>query len=568
MMNTATATDPPYYHTPSLAAGLLQLGARLIGILDYDTLVQTILPDIIAACQGIDSGLLWLYDRRSTSLRLVASHGLGLDLRTVYPPLVSLHEGLAGQALRTGNTLSLHTQHGYRDLLEPQHPPPSRLINSIHDHLPGSINAIVIPLYVSAERFGVLEFFSLQFPPGPLFPDHESTLNAFGELIAAALRNARLYEQNTFERHKLSSVIASIAEGVALCDAQGHLVLANEAAMNMLSLDTVPYQQKISEMTDFYGIRDLDGTPLPIEQLPLARALSGEVFHDYRVLMRGASGHNSVMSFSGSPAYGDNDSVEGAVVVFRDITQHQKIERAKDEFLAIAAHELRSPLAAVRSYAEYLLHRTQVRNETDPHDLQGLTLLTQQVAHMLRMVDNLLDVSHIDTGQLTLEIKEINLVTLAQQVINQQRPTAQHNEFILTVAQPALMVWCDELRILQILTNFLSNAVKYGASDSRITVHIALAATPKEESTVVEAGCREAVLAVHNWGDPIPAQLQETIFNKFIRGRERHTDGLGLGLYLSREFVLLHGGRIWLESSAGHGTTFFFSLPIKAMMPL
>lgn len=404
------------------------------------------------------------------------------------------------------------------------------------------------------------------------------TLMMMSNLIGFAIANVRLYEDSQTERRKLAAVINSIAEGVALCDGAGRLVLANQSAMALLSIENVPYQQPLSEMPDFYAIRDLDGTPLPVERLPLARALSGEVFHDYRVLLRGASGQDTVMGFSGAPVYDDEGDVEGAVVIFRDITASQKIERAKDDFLAVAAHELRSPLAAVRSYTDLLVRREQRRNEEDTTELRGLTILAQQVGHMLRLVDNLLDVSRLDAGQFSLQVQRTNLMSLIQQALEQLRPTAGDRTLVFDCEPAELCVSCDPLRIRQVMTNLIGNAIRYSPNDTMISVrarttrsdllaeqHPAFAAV--RAATLAGRGAHAneheplALITVSDQGGGIADDQFARLFRRYARGRQRPGEGLGLGLYLSREFVTRHGGEIWAESREGQGSTFFVALP-------
>jgi two-component system, OmpR family, phosphate regulon sensor histidine kinase PhoR len=404
-------------------------------------------------------------------------------------------------------------------------------------------------------------------------------LMTIGSHIGLSIANVRLYQDTRAERLKLATVINSLAEGVVLCDRQGRLVLANQTAMELLSIERIPYQQPLSEMVDFYAIRDLEGEALPVERLPMARALSGEVFHDYRVLTRGASGLDTVMSFSGAPVYDDENSVEGAVVIFRDVTTSQKLERAKDDFLAVAAHELRSPLAAVRGYADLLVRREQRRGDEDSPELRGLTVLAQQVTHMLRMVDNILDVSRIDAGQVSLQHQRVNLVALAEQVIEQQRPTAGDRTLLLESDMPELSVECDSLRIRQVLTNLVGNAIRYSPAGTMVCVQLT---TLRAEQLAVEhpayVAARApahntngdvafhygdlAVISVHDQGAGISEEQFARLFKRYARGRERRGEGLGLGLYLSREFVARHGGTIWAESREGQGTTFYFTLPL------
>jgi two-component system phosphate regulon sensor histidine kinase PhoR len=403
------------------------------------------------------------------------------------------------------------------------------------------------------------------------------SLMTMGNSIGFAIANVLLYEDSQVERRKLRAVIDGIAEGVVLCDAQGRLLLANETARALLSLESIPYQQPLSEMPDFYAIRDLEGEALPVERLPLARALSGEVFHDYRVLLRGASGQDSVMSFSGAPVHDDQGSIEGAVVVFRDVTTSQKLERAKDDFLAVAAHELRSPLAAVRGYTDLLVRREQRRGEEDSPELRGLNILAQQVTHMLRMVDNLLDVSRLDAGQFNLQLQRVNLVTLVEQVIEQQRPAAGDRDLVLETDRDDLTVVCDPLRIRQVITNLIGNAIRYSPPATAVSVGLSLewvsrlaarhlayagrnAATRQE---LPHADELMAVVQVRDQGAGISAEQAARLFKRYARGQERHGEGLGLGLYLSREFVTRHGGEIWVESQDGQGSAFYVALPLE-----
>jgi two-component system phosphate regulon sensor histidine kinase PhoR len=426
----------------------------------------------------------------------------------------------------------------------------------------GLVGCAYLPLLAGGTVVGVLALYGNSMV-------HElvdtTTLMPLCTQVGFAIANIKLYEDSQLERHKLNTVVNSIAEGVVLCDSNGLLSLANEAAMALLSLESVPYKQPLSEMPDFYGIRDLDGQPLPVERLPLARALGGELFHDYRVLIKGASGHDSVMSFSGGPARADDGDIEGAVVVFRDITASQKLERAKDEFLAVAAHELRSPLAAVRAYTDLLLRREQQRGEEDSRDLRGLTVLGQQVTHMLRMVDNLLDVSRLDAGQLDLQLQRVNLVSLANEVLDQQRPSAAGHELILAPDAPELWVQCDSLRIRQVLTNLVGNAIRYSAPNTQVIVQVTTQPRPLAIDPALSSppGACEALVIVSDEGLGIPDEQRARMFQRYYRGTSRRGEGLGLGLYLSREFVQRHNGRIWVESQNGQGSLFCFTLPIE-----
>ncbi|EFO81078.1 PAS sensor protein [Oscillochloris trichoides DG-6] len=408
----------------------------------------------------------------------------------------------------------------------------------------------------------------------PIHADREMILPICNQ-VGFAVANVRLYADSSSERRKLHTVVTSIAEGVLLCDGRGRLTLANEAALTLLRLDSLPFEQRLADMPDFYRMRDLDGHRLTLDQLPFARALAGEIFQDYRLMLSGSSGDETVMSFSGAPARADDGQIEGAVVVFRDVTTHQKLEQAKDEFLAVAAHELRSPLAAVRNYADLLLRREQQRSQADSRDVRGLTILTQQVSHMLRMVDNLLDVSRIDAGQLDLQLQPVNLVALVNQVIDQQRPAAGTRELILEYPDTELLIACDSLRIHQVMTNLINNAIKYSPEGGRVSVRLRVVLGEErhifadQPSAEVEALLQRSaehglvVITITDEGGGITPEQQARLFERFYRARSQRAEGLGLGLYLSRQFVQMHGGVIWVESVEGAGSTFAFALPIR-----
>ncbi len=519
---------------------------------DLSDLMRSVL-DVVLGLVPVSSGALMLLDPAQARLTLGAYHGLPAEYVLSIQSFPVAGAGCE-EVVRYGQpTLRpLLEERGEQKLLEA-----------------GLASCAYLPLLAGGTVVGVLGLYGESNLPDWV---DMTTLMPLGNQVGFAIANVRLYEDSQVERRKLNTVINSIAEGVVLCDRQGQLVLANEAAMALLSLESVPFQQPLSEMTDFYGIRDTEGQPLPVEQLPMARALSGEIFYDYRVLLCGASGADTVMSFSGAPARADSGDIEGAVVIFRDITASQKLERAKDEFLAIAAHELRSPLAAVRSYADLLLRREQQRNDADARDVRGLTILSQQVTHMLRMVDNLLDVSRLDAGQLGLQIQRVNLVPLVAQVLDQQRPAAPNHELVLHPDAQELWVQCDSLRIRQVLTNLVSNAVKYSPAETQITIRlltreILVEKQAGEADPLVDAAAnsvvREALISVSDAGSGISADQQAHLFQRYYRAGGRRTEGLGLGLYLSRQFVLMHGGTIWVESVENKGSTFYFTLPIK-----
>jgi two-component system phosphate regulon sensor histidine kinase PhoR len=231
-------------------------------------------------------------------------------------------------------------------------------------------------------------------------------------------------------------------------------------------------------------------------------------------------------------------------------------------------------LAAVRSYTDLLVRREQRRSDEDSAELRGLSILAQQVTHMLRMVDNLLDVSRIDADQINLHLQNVELVSLIEQVIEQQRPSAGERKLEFEHTQPELHLACDQLRIRQVLTNLIGNAIRYSPPASLVSVRLtkettaALVARHPDFSTAwqneSEAWQSEgmALIMVEDQGGGISEEQRGMLFRRYARGRERRGEGLGLGLYLSRAFVMRHNGVIWVESTIGEGSCFYVALPL------
>jgi two-component system phosphate regulon sensor histidine kinase PhoR len=515
---------------------------------DLDDLMRSVLDVVLSLTPGT-CGALLLIDREHNRLVLGAQHGL---TKTSISALdgVPLSAASCEEVVQYGQPM-------FRPLLVERNE--GAFLEAGLEH------CAYLPLLAGGTVGGVLALYgdsSLQ-----LHADRQLLMPICNQ-VGFAIANVELYADSQSERRKLTTLINSITEGVVLCDGRGRLTLFNEAAQTLLQQDSLLFGLTLPEMRERFAIRDLDNQLLPVELLPMARALAGETFHDYRLIVCGASGPDTVMSFSGAPARADDGEIEGAVAVFRDITQQQKLERAKDDFLVVAAHELRSPLAAVRSYADLLLRREQQRSEADSRDVQGLTILTQQVSHMLRMVDNLLDLSRLDAGQLDLQPQRLNLVQLVDQVLDQQRPAAGGRNLQLESDADEIWLSCDPLRIRQVLTNLVNNAIKYGPNDREITVR--LRSNLPEPFVDMEHSDVETATAsgpfvqvtVSDRGTGITPDQQARLFQRFYRARSNRAEGLGLGLYLSRQFIHLHGGAIWVESREGLGTDFHFTLPI------
>lgn len=256
--------------------------------------------------------------------------------------------------------------------------------------------------------------------------------------------------------------------------------------------------------------------------------------------------------------YKDTDgAIRGIFVHGVDVTEQvenrRKIEgllRQKDEFIGIASHELKTPVASIRGYTEVLEHKFSHKNDRMAVDM--LRKMRGQVDRLNRLITDLLDVTRVEQGRLMLRKELFDLNELVSEVVeDMQNTSAQHK--IVMQSGKTLMVHGDRERLGQVLINFLSNAIKYSPKASDIIVRSEAAPDSSE-----------AIVSVQDFGIGLTSEEQERLFERFYRAQNMKTfPGLGLGLYIAAEIIARHEGRIWAHSKKGKGSTFYFALPVK-----
>ena len=241
-----------------------------------------------------------------------------------------------------------------------------------------------------------------------------------------------------------------------------------------------------------------------------------------------------------------------------EISREHARQQARQEFLGLVSHELKTPVAVLKAYTELLLRRAEIEPGRNS-DREVLGRMLEQTDRMLSMIEQLLDIQKMESGQFSLEINRFDLVELVRRVAENLQLTARDHEVTL-LTEERLPVMADRRRIEEVLFNLMENAVKYSPGGTRITVSVKTRPAERE-------GGGEALVSVADQGIGIPAQDLGRIFERSYQGRSRFHRGhvgLGLGLYIAREIVERHGGRVWAESVEGHGSTFHFTLPLAS----
>jgi signal transduction histidine kinase len=237
-----------------------------------------------------------------------------------------------------------------------------------------------------------------------------------------------------------------------------------------------------------------------------------------------------------------------------DISQRKNIEnylreqdRKKDEFISIASHELKTPLTAVKTYMQF--QKRKLEKNQDQENLYFVEKVNEQVGRMQRLIEDLLDVSRIKMGRLTYNKEKISIEDLLEKVIVDFQ-LSQDSHSIIRKGSADAMVFVDPARISQVLYNLLNNALKYSPGGNKILIRV------KQNDEEVE-------ISVKDFGIGIPLNATKKIFDRFYRVENKNgASGFGIGLFIASEIISNHGGRIWVKSSPGKGSTFFIALPI------
>lgn len=235
----------------------------------------------------------------------------------------------------------------------------------------------------------------------------------------------------------------------------------------------------------------------------------------------------------------------------------QQAIRLRDQFLSIASHELKTPLTALKGYAELLQRRAAREGLTEARDQRGLRTIYEQAVRLHRLIELLLDLSRIHTGQLSLEHSPVDLAALVRRLVEEMQPTLDQHTLELICGNEPLIILGDELRLEQVFQNLLQNAVKYSPKGGPVAVSL------KRSGDQIQ-------VAVSDQGIGIPPEALPQLFSRFYRARNvsaQQIDGMGLGLFVVKEIVTLHGGTISVSSREGEGSIFTVRLPVHVTQP-
>ena len=382
------------------------------------------------------------------------------------------------------------------------------------------------------------------------------------------LNERQAHAETEARRVLLQAVIDELPGSVYLvrgCDAR--LVLANRAVTEVWGAHWEP-GTPLGEFLAKNGIQvfHLDGRPLALEEFATLRAVqTGISVRHHQEIIHHADGTtlpvlaNAVALDSHVLGHHETHEEEGepaAIVVHLDVTALKEAERVKDEFIAIAAHELRTPLAVIKGFSQMLLMQTRRGKGPALADWQTESIadIDSATNRLVELTEDLLDVTRLQAGRLQLQLEPADLVALVKRILARFQVTTEKHRLVLNVMREYLVCNVDPRRIEQVFSNLINNAIKYSPQGGPITITL----DEDEDQS-------NALFTIEDHGIGIPENQRGRIFSRFMRADNTHMydiKGTGLGLYLCRELVERHEGRIWFKSAEGEGSTFYVSLPL------
>jgi PAS domain S-box-containing protein len=402
----------------------------------------------------------------------------------------------------------------------------------------GHVGYVGVPLLgVQQGLQGVLAVYSQR--PRSWREEEVEALAALAGNASAVLSNAALYQRVAIERERSYAILSNIADGIVAVDREGDVVLWNEAA---------------EAITGVPAAAALGRTPLEVLQREFASDEEGRAGERLLAIQRG--GEEVTLSLTEAVMHDPLGAVSGRIFAFRDVSSERIVEQMKSDFVSTVSHQLRAPLTSIYGFAETLLRRDVLFGEAERETFLGY--IASEAQRLTSIVDTLLSIARLEAGDLHVELVPTDLRDVVSEVVTSVQETAEVNghHFVLHLPDEPLAASADREKLGQILTNLLDNAVKFSPNGGTVTVEAHRRAGRVEVRVVDE-------------GQGIPEDERERIFSKFHRSDSspRGQSGAGLGLFIARGLVRAMGGRIWVDSAEGGGSSFAFELPLAEAMP-
>jgi PAS domain S-box-containing protein len=497
---------------------LLEISRALTQELELDKLLARVLRISIEMLAG-QAGIIAL--KESPGWRVVAAHGIPAAFLSYLEPL------LADEKASELNLVELN-----------------RMLKELtYTASMGLLNGVGIPLAAHKQVIGVI--FIFRSYPDLFSANDKLLLQSFADQAAIAVYNARLYGQVSYEKQRLDALLDSAADGILILNADHTIERCNIAFEKLYGRPRNEIQGKAhSEIIRW--ARHPDG-----QTMEEAESSGWPLTHNAYLYVEGdlerPEPPNLPIGITYAPLLSEEGTVRNIIATVRDITKFRNADEIKNTFVSVVSHELKTPVALIKGYVS-TLRREDAKWEKDVVK-DSLAVIEEEADHLASMIEDLLDASRLQAGGLKMNMADISIPALSERIAERFRVQTQHHTIAVDFPHDFPVVLADENRITQVLSNLVSNAIKYAPGGE---VRISGQVHPKQ-----------VVICISDNGPGIDPADIPYVFDVFYRADKavRKTKGAGLGLYLAKSIVEAHGGRMWVDPQPSAGARICFSLP-------
>ncbi len=357
----------------------------------------------------------------------------------------------------------------------------------------------------------------------------------------------RLIETQADERKRLETIIQQLPVGAIITDNVGRVTHINKNVNRILGVK-IPIGFKIGE-DNLPNAKINDKAIIPTSAPSFNTLTTGKPIIGREILFESKHGKKTFIQVNTAPIQNSKKKLIAVATTISDITPQKEINQQKDDFLNMVSHELKTPITSLKMFVDLQQKQLEKKDLTKTKYFNGR--IRDQVNRLKELTNDLLDVSGIQTGKLHYTFNEFDISKLVYETVEALQGTTNNHKMTLTNARN-LYVRGDRYRIYQVLVNLLSNAIKYSPEGKKIIIK-------------VNKHKQDVVVSVQDFGIGVDKEQQQRIFDRLYQINQPNAKtfpGLGLGLYISKEIIQRHKGKLWVESTKGKGSKFYFSLPL------
>ena len=417
--------------------------------------------------------------------------------------------------------------------------------NSVPEMLSETSERLVTPIRRDGHTFGVLMLQSSM--PHAFGVEMQRTVTSLADYTAVAFENSQLFLQLKSEKLRSEQMVTNLTDGLLTITTDGHVTSLNPAAEDLTGWRAEEaLGHGICQVFGCTGTRQCNG------RCTLTGTLDySDAFFEDRWIIRPRWGGQRIVEMRAASLAGRGNPSDGMVVLVHDVSDKWRMEQFQRDLIATFSHELRTPLANISAIGQMLLSQ-QSASSAAGHSSEELEMLQAQSLRLEELANRFMDLSRIESGDLSLELRPLPAGAIIEEVVNQWRGTQNHHQLRLQIDDRSIWVWADEQALRTVIDSLIDNAVKYAPADTTVDILVA------------RDGANEATITISDAGPGIALEDQQRIFDRFQRldsSDARQVYGYGLGLYVARMLVEGMNGSLDVRSEPGEGSQFTLALP-------